>query len=326
MSYRAAVIGLGGIAGAHLAGWKETEGVEVVAGADVNTDAVSKAEADHGLTGYADWREMLDKEKLDLVSICTPPFLHREMTVEALQRGLHVMCEKPMAADIADAEVMAAAAEQTEAVLAIAYCHRFHGPMMKLKELMDEGIIGTPIFFRGGFTGMVKFDQNHRANKKMAGGGSLMDNGSHATDLFVYLVGNIANVSCRAGRFMQEMETEDVGITLFTAANGCIGEIVTGYSLPGEFTQWMITGDKGIVKVDDYFSGPVLFRTHDSQEWVEYACDNSQTRFQRQFAHFIECIRDGKQPLSNAENALHVQRVIDAAYKEAEQPGIHLGG
>ena len=317
---KVAVIGLGGISGAHITQWQKLP-VELVAGSDINPEAVAKA-AEQGLQGYSDWRLMLDEVQPDIVSICTPPFLHREMAVECLQRGIHVLCEKPMAATLEDAEAMAEAAAQAKAKLMIAYCHRFHGPIMKLKEVLDSGIMGQPVFFRGAFTGMIEFTTNHRANLKMAGGGALMDNGSHAADLYQFLLGKFARVSCRAGTILQQMETDDVGIILSTGENGCFGEIIAGYSLPGEFTEWIITGEKGVLALPNYFSGPVRFRPHASQEWQEFECDNSQTRFDRMFPHFLECVEQDKEPLSNAQSALHIQRVITKAYEEAKAPGL----
>jgi UDP-N-acetylglucosamine 3-dehydrogenase len=315
-----AVIGLGGISGAHISQWQKLP-VELVAGSDINAEAVARAE-EQGLKGYSDWRLMLDEVQPDAVSICTPPFLHREMAVECLGRGIHVLCEKPMAATLEDAEAMAAAAAQASAKLMIAYCHRFHGPAMKLKEVLDSGILGKIVYFRGSFTGMIEFTTNHRASLKMAGGGALMDNGSHAADLYQFLLGKIARVSCRAGSILQSMETDDVGIILLTGENGCYGEIMAGYSLPGELSDWTVTGEKGIVQLPNYFAGPVKFRAHESQEWQEFACDNSQTRFDRMFPYFLECIEQNKQPQSNAETALHIQRVITRAYEEAENPGL----
>jgi predicted dehydrogenase len=322
--YKAAVIGLGGISGAHIPEWQKLEGVELVSGSDINPEAVATAAEKYGLQGYTDWRAMLDEQQPDLVSICTPPFLHREMTVECLQRGIHVLCEKPMAATVEDAEAMAEAAAEASARLMIAYCHRFHGPAMKMQELLAQGIIGRPVFFRGSFTGMVNFTTNHRGSKQQAGGGALMDNGSHATDLYQFLLGPIRNVSCRAGTFLSDMETDDVGIILFEGQQGCFGEIIAGYALPGEFTQWLVTGEKGLLSLDNYFSGPVRFRPHDSQDWQEFACDNSQTRFDRMFPHFLQCVQTGAEPLSNARTALHVSRVLDAAYRAAQQPGIEV--
>lgn len=322
MSLRAAILGLGNISATHIKGWGEVEGVEVVAGADINPAAVAQAEETHGLTGYTDWRALLEAEKPDLVSICTPPFLHPEMAGECLRRGIHVMCEKPMAADVAGAEQMAAAAEASDALLMIAYCHRFHGPAMKLKELIDRGILGKPIFFRGAFCGLANMEGNHRGVMAQAGGGALMDNGSHAADLYQYFLGRFANVSCRAGTLLQDMETDDVAVMLFEGEVGCFGEVLVGYSMPPQFNEWRIAGEQGVLSLEDYGSGPVRFWSRETGEWTDYECDNSQTRFQRQFAHFAECIRTGQQPRSNAQTALHTQRAIGAAYEAAKRKGI----
>ena len=321
MKLRAAIVGLGGISRTPFDGWTETEGVEPVAGAEVNAEAVARA-VEQGLTGYSDWREMLDTEKPDIVSICTPPFLHPEIASEALKRGIHVVSEKPMAADVPGARVMAKAAAESDALLMVAYCHRFHGPILKLKELLDEGILGKPIFFRGCFTGLSDMEHNHRGSLRQAGGGALMDNGSHAVDLYQFLLGRIANVSCRAGTFLQQMETDDVALMIFEGEKGCYGEVLVGYSVPPQFTEWRIAGAKGVLSLDDYGSGPVRFWSRETNEWTEYECDNSLTRFQRQFQHFIECIRDGRQPCSNAETALHTQQAIAAAYQSARGKGL----
>lgn len=324
MSLKAAVIGLGNISGAHIKGWQGTDGVELVAGADVRQEAADRAAEAHGIAAYTDWRKMLDEQGADIVSICTPPAFHREAAVEALERGIHVMCEKPMAAAVADAEAMAAAAERAESIMMVAFCHRFHGTAMKARQLIDEGVLGRPVYFRGAFTGKADMVGNHRAQMSLAGGGSLMDNGSHAADLYQFLLGRVANVSCRAGTFLQDMETDDVAVMIFEGENGCFGEIITGYSMPGDFTQWRIVGEKGLLEIVDYFSGPVRFTPAETGEATDYEADNSETRFDRQFRHFVECVKSGAQPISNAQTALHTQRVIDAAYRAAEAKGVSV--
>ena len=243
---------------------------------------------------------------------------------EALDRGMHVMCEKPMAATVADAEAMTAATEGAAAIMMVAFCHRFHGTAMKAKQLIDDGILGKPVYFRGAFTGKADMVGNHRAQMSLAGGGSLMDNGSHAADLYQFLLGKVANVSCRAGTFLQDLETDDVAVMIFEGENGCFGEIITGYSMPGDFTQWRIVGEKGVLEIVDYFSGPVRFTSAETGEATDYEADNSETRFDRQFRHFVECVKAGTQPISNAQTALHTQRIIDAAYRAAEAKGIAI--
>lgn len=317
---RAGVIGLGNISGAHITNYRKLEGVELVAGADVNAEAVQEVAAKYAFKGYTDWRQMLDEQDLDMVSICTPPFLHREMSVEALQRGISVMCEKPIAATTEDAEAIAAAAAGSDAKLMVAYCHRWHPPIKKVKQLIDAGALGRPLLYRCAFAGWVEFATNHRASKAMAGGGALMDNGSHAVDIYQFLLGKVKNVSCRAGTMVQQMETDDVGLLVFEGESGCIGEVLVGYSLPGDHTEFKIVGEKGVIRLDNYFSGPVRFQPKGSGEWLDHEVPAGD-RFEGEFASFVAAVRGEGEIISSAETALHVHRVISAAYAEAESKG-----
>ena len=318
---RAGVIGLGNISGVHLANYKKAEGVELVAGADINADFVKKAESHHGLRGYSDWREMLNEEQLQVVSICTPPFLHREMAVECLQRGIHVLCEKPIASTTEDAEAMVAAAQEYEAKLMVAYCHRWHPPILKAKQLIDAGVLGQPLYFRCAFAGWIEFATDHRASKQQAGGGALMDNGSHAIDIYQFLLGKVKNVSCRAGTKLQAMETDDVAAVLFEGENGCYGEVLVGYSLAGDHTEFKIVGEKGLLRLDNYFAGPVRFQPRGASEWLEHEVPAGD-RFEGEFANFLAAARGQSELISTAETALHVHNVIMAAYEDAADPGV----
>jgi predicted dehydrogenase len=317
---KAAVIGLGNISAQHITNYRKLQGVELIAGADVNPQFVQAAKDKYAFEGYADWRQMLEEQKPDVVSVCTPPFLHREMSVEALERGISVMCEKPIAATTEDAEAMAAAAARHDAKLMIAYCHRWHPPIKKIKQLIDAGALGRPLLYRCAFAGWVEFATNHRASKSQAGGGALMDNGSHAVDIYQFLLGKVANVSCRAGTMVQEMETDDVASLLFEGENGCVGEVLVGYSLPGDHTEFKVVGEKGVIRLDNYFSGPVRFQPKGSGEWLEHEVPAGD-RFEGEFANFIAAVRGEEELLSNAETALHVHKVISSAYAEAESKG-----
>ncbi len=318
---RAGVIGLGGISGQHISNYRKAEGVQLVAGADISEELARSVSHKYGFKGYTDWKKMLDEENLDVVSICTPPFLHREMAVEAMQRGVHVMCEKPIAATTEDAEAMAQAARDLDAKLMIAYCHRWHPPILKVKQLLDSGVLGKPLFFRCAFAGWVEFSGNHRASKAQAGGGALMDNGSHAADIYQFLLGKIANVSCRAGTLLQDMETDDVAVVIFEGENGCFGEILVGYSLPGDHTEFRIIGEKGVMRIDNYFAGPVRFQPKGSGEWLDHEVQPGD-RFEGEFANFLAAVRGQQELVSSAETALHTHKVIAAAYADAQAKGV----
>ncbi len=322
-SLRAGIIGLGNISGVHITQYRKAEGVELVAGAEVDPARAQAVAAKWGFKGYTDWRRMLEEQALDVVSICTPPFLHREMAVAALERGIHVLCEKPLAATTEEAEALAQAAGQCEAKLMIAYCHRWHPPIRKAKQLLDAGVLGKPLLFRCAFAGWIDFSADHRASKSQAGGGALMDNGSHAVDIYQFLLGKVANVSCRAGTLLQQMETDDVAAMIFEGENGCFGEVLVGYSLPGDHTEFKIVGEKGVLRLEDYFSGPVRFQPKGSGEWLDHEVPRGD-RFEGEFASFLAAARGEGEVLSSAETALHVHRVIMAAYADAAARGVQV--
>jgi predicted dehydrogenase len=317
---RAAVIGLGGISGAHLGQWKAAKGVDLVAGADISEAAVAKTEEAYGIKGYTDWKALLKAETPDVVSVCTPPAYHKDIVVECLKRGISVLCEKPLSHDVADGEAMVVAAKKAAkkgVYLMPAYCHRFHPHVETMKGLIGKGKIGQPLTFRCVFGGYVDMTTNHRAKKAVAGGGALMDNGAHAVDLYRYLLGDIVNVNARVGCKLQQLETDDLGAMLFEGANGCYGEIVVAYSLPGPHAYLQVIGSEATLDVADYFGASVRMWTRKTGAWTDIPVKPGD-RFAGEFKNFIDTVK-GKATLRvTAEDGLAVQKIIEAAYKTAE--------
>jgi predicted dehydrogenase len=317
---KAAVIGLGGISGAHLAQWKAAKGVKLVAGADVSEAAVAKAAEAWGIRGYTDWKAMLKAEEPNMVSVCTPPAMHKDMVLECLKHGISVICEKPLSHDVADSEAMVKAAKKAEkqgVYLMPAYCHRFHPHIETMKALIEKGKIGKPLTFRCVFGGYVDMATNHRAKKAIAGGGALMDNGAHAVDLYRYLLGDVANVNARAGCKMQDLETDDLGAMLFEGANGCYGEIVVAYSLPGPHCSVQVIGSEATLDVSDYWGPAVKMWTAKTGAWTDVPVKPGD-RFAGEFKSFIDTVKGKAKLRVTAEDGLAVQRILDAAYRAAE--------
>lgn len=199
--FRVGIIGMGGIGkGKHaptLAKMPDT--VEIVAFCDIIPErAVSGAEK-FGVKGakvYTDYQQMLDAGGLDVVHICTPNKQHCEMTVAALEAGCHVMCEKPMAKTSADARTMLAAARRTKKKLTIGYDNRFRPDAQYLKQLCVNGKLGEIYYAKAHAlrrravpTWGVFLDEENQ------GGGPLIDIGTHALDLTLWLMNNYAPVS-----------------------------------------------------------------------------------------------------------------------------------
>ena len=316
---RSAVVGLGNISGAHLRQYAQRSDTDLVAGADVRDEALRAAEDEYGLRGFGDWRAMLDDAKPHVVSICTPPVLHPEMTIECLQRGIHVLCEKPLAATVAGAQSMVAAAQEATAVLMPAFCHRFHPPILEIKALCEQGVLGRPLLFRCEFAGYSDQVGDHRADPAQAGGGALMDNGAHALDLFRFLLGDIANISARAGTRLQQMDTDDIGLALFEGQDGTYGQIAVAYSLPGPHCALEIIGSSATLRLDNYWSGPVRAWHRDTEAWTEHERAATGDRFAGEVQHFLDVSRGRVEPVVTPEDGLAVQLAVEAAYRSVAE-------
>lgn len=192
---RAGIIGCGGIAESkEMPAIKETGLVEMVAFCDIKAERAERAAQNFGTKDaktYTDYRALLEEKDLDIVYVCTPNRFHSEMTVAALNAGKHVMCEKPMAINTAEAQKMVEAAKANDKVLTIAYQNRFRPDALYLKEECQKGVLGEIYFAKARAirrravpTWGVFLDEY------MQGGGPLIDIGTHALDLTLWMMDN----------------------------------------------------------------------------------------------------------------------------------------
>ncbi|UJF32512.1 Gfo/Idh/MocA family protein [Paenibacillus hexagrammi] len=193
--YRIGVIGCGGIAnGKHMPSLKKLKQVQMVAFCDIEEERAHKAAAEYGTEGsqvYTDYRELLQDGTIDIVHVCTPNDSHAEIAIAALEAGKHVMCEKPMAKTAADAKAMMEAARRTGKKLTIGYNNRFRPDSQHLKKLCEEGELGHIYYAKAHAirrravpTWGVFLDEDKQ------GGGPLIDIGTHALDLTLWMMNN----------------------------------------------------------------------------------------------------------------------------------------
>ncbi len=191
------IIGMAGIAGAHLGGYDKHPEARVVACCDIDAEKAAKR-AEQGATAYQDYRELLADPNVDAVSVCLPTFLHAEVSIAALQAGKHVLCEKPMALTVAECDRMLAAAEASGRVLMIAHCIRFWPEYEALKVIVDRGAYGavqSAYFVRMG--GMPMWSQGGWMRDPARSGGAILDLHIHDADYAAYLFGLPARVRAR---------------------------------------------------------------------------------------------------------------------------------
>src|SRR5512139_3570629 len=176
MSMRVGIVGLGRIGGVHLEAWKSIPEAEVVAVCDTFLTGRRRARTE-GVLAYADLERMLDCEQLDAVSVCTPPADHAEVVTACLNKGVHVLCEKPLAVTTWDALTMLPAASRRRRQLLLATKFR-HVPELALaRELLASGELGDPITFEISFCSPVDMSRRWNSLPHRSGGGVIIDNG-----------------------------------------------------------------------------------------------------------------------------------------------------
>lgn len=255
------VIGCGSIARyRHLAEYQAHENVEITAVCDVVQERALEMAEKFGAAAYTDYQELLKNGEIEAVSICTPNALHAPMSITALQSGKHVLCEKPMATSLAEAEAMIEAAKVNKKKLMIAHNQRFVPSHNKAHELIQAGDLGRIYSFRtafghGGPEGWsIDGANSWFFDKKQAFIGAMGDLGVHKTDLMRFLLNEeftevAAFIETNA---KQNTEVDDNAVFILKTENGIIGTLAASWSYGAkEDNSTIIYGEKGILRLED---------------------------------------------------------------------------
>lgn len=203
---RVGVVGIGWAGQQHLAALSAREDVDLVAIAGMETELLQQLAEKHAVhSSYERWQDLLSSAQIDAVTIAVPTALHAPITIAALERGLHVLCEKPMAESAERAETMVAAARKAGRVLEIAFNHRRRGDIEMLKEVVDRGELGKIYYAKAWWLRRDGIPQpgSWFTQKSSAGGGPLVDIGVHVLDFALHLMGEPAVLAANASTFAE---------------------------------------------------------------------------------------------------------------------------
>lgn len=314
---RVGIVGCGQIGRWHLDAYRRDPRVELVAFADTMLERAETFARETKARAYGSHRAMILNERLQGASICTVPSTHRDVTLDLLGAGIHVLCEKPLATSVVEAEQMIRGAETKGLRLMTAFKFRFHDEALGAKELIETGRLGTILNFRLMFGGPMEVGGSWRTQKQLSGGGVIMDNGPHAVDLIHYLFGDIEALSVEA-RNGQGMEVEDSARLDVRMKDGSFGVVNLDWSIAVPSPSYLeIYGRQGTAFLD---TTGLSYKLKTWNQWKRIP-NRLDTRgnFARQITHFVDAILDvGSEGLGNGPG-LKSQIVIDAAYRSLEQ-------
>ncbi|PWI19921.1 oxidoreductase [Streptomyces sp. Act143] len=331
---RAAVIGTGAIArGSHLpalAKLAEEGETEVVAAVDIDAAAVEEFCTAGGIPhAYTDLDRMLREQRPDLVTICTPPTLHREQSIAALRAGAWVWCEKPPMPTLADyAAVEAEEGAESGPYSSIVFQHRFGSGTRHVRRLLAEQALGRPLVAHCQTTwyrDTAYYAVPWRGRWATEGGGPAMGHGIHQMDLLLDLLGPWSEVRAMAGRLVHDVETEDVSTALVRFANGAMATVVNSVLSPDEVSRIRIDCERATVELTHLYGHsnanwcitPARDVPGDEADaWRDFGPDVPSSHLE-QLRELVASMRAGQRPRSSGADGRTSLELIAALYKSA---------
>lgn len=273
---------------------------------------------------------------IDALFVCTPNCFSPEICVAAIQRGIHVFCEKPPGRDVADIENIIAH-QKNPVKLMFGFNHRFHPGIIKAKSLVAEGQMGRILNLRGvyGKSGGVAFKKSWRNNREISGGGILLDQGIHMLDLFVYFCGDFEDVKCFASDDFWKTSVEDNAFVILQNRAGqsaCCHSSATSWKhtfrLDIALEKGFITVEGLLSKSGSYGREKLIVASRQFEDTAAAVGNPAEqvTYFDRDLSwdleveEFVRCISEDKPVIvSSAEDALRVMKIVDRAYRDAQR-------
>jgi UDP-N-acetyl-2-amino-2-deoxyglucuronate dehydrogenase len=246
---KVAIIGTGAISNAHIQGYLELHNeCEIVALCEIYADkAHQKAKEFHlDVDVYDDYKELLSRPDIDLVSVCTPPYTHAEISIAAMNAGKHVLVEKPMASSLEECHAMNEAAKRNRRILSVVAQNRFTNPMMKLKNVLDTKLMGPIVHTQVDsywWRGYCYYDLWWRGTWEKEGGGCTLNHAVHHIDIFQWMNAMPSEVTAVASNVSHDnAEVEDISIAIFKYENGALAQITSSVIHHGEEQQLIFQG------------------------------------------------------------------------------------
>lgn len=345
-----AIVGCGGIAnGKHLPSLSKQQQVELVAFCDIVTERAEKAKEKYGTPDakvYEDFRELLKDGAIDVVHVCTPNDSHAEITIAALEAGKHVMCEKPMAKTAADARRMVEAAKRTGKKLTIGYNNRFRADSRYLKQVCEDGDLGEIYYAKAHAirrravpTWGVFLDEEKQ------GGGPLIDIGTHALDLTLWVMNNYEpkvvlgtafhklsskeNAANAWGSWDPEKFTvEDSAFGMIIMKNGATIVLESSWALNTldvKEAKCTLCGTEGGADMEDglRINGEKHSRLYTNKiqmdaKGVDFYDGKGESMQDTEMRLWIDALLNDKEPIVTPEQACVVSEILEAIYESAK--------
>lgn len=210
---------------------------------------------------FHDWRELLNDKEINAVYVATPVHLHSKQAVASAEAGKHVLCEKPMAMNVAECEQMISACRANNVTLGVSYYRHFYPAIKRIKHLIEDGEIGNPVVAQiNAFEWFAPAGDEPRSwllKKKLAGGGPMFDFGCHRIEVLMNLFGQVNNIKATVANVHFSREVEDTAVAVFDFARGMCAALTVSHAVREPQDTLDIFGSRGSIHVPVLNQGKV---------------------------------------------------------------------
>ncbi|CAM3614273.1 MULTISPECIES: Gfo/Idh/MocA family protein [Paenibacillus] len=330
---KVAIIGTGAISPSHIEAYLQFEDrCKIVALCDLYPEKAEARREQYGLDAkiVQDYKELL-KDGIDLVSICMPPYVHAQVTVDFLNAGSHVVVEKPMAASLKECDDMIEAAQNSGKLLSVIAQNRFRNPIMKLKHILDSGMAGKILHAQVDsfwWRGHCYYDLWWRGTWEKEGGGPTLNHAVHHIDGLLWMLGRPSQIQAYMSNVAHDnAEVEDLSIAMMKYPNGALGQLTSSVVHHGEEQQYVFQGQFARIsapwRVTASISLPNGFPERDLkleekiQKYYDELPDLPYEGHTGQIDNMLSAIEHGTPVLIDGESGRSTLELIMSIYKSA---------
>ncbi len=328
------IIGIGNVSAIHARCIHQIEGCQLIAVCSRSEVKAKQAANEHNVPYYTNFVDLIKRDDIDVVSICTPSGMHLEPALAAARAGKHVIVEKPIEITLERADQMIDSCQRGNVKLAVIFQHRFDEAAQKLKMAVEQGQFGKLIlgdayvkwhrtqeyYDKGGWRGTLQWD----------GGGALINQSIHTIDLLQWIMGPVKSVYGKIGTFTHRIEGEDLGLAILTFENGAMGVIEGSTSIyPGFPERLEIHGEQGSVileggkikswDIQGENSSKQVFETTLKKSGAADPMAIGVAGHLAQYLDFVNAIRENREPLVNGIEGRKALEIVLAIYKSSRE-------
>jgi predicted dehydrogenase len=269
---------------------------------------------------YATWQELVADPGIDAVYIATPVRLHARQAIAAASAGKHVLCEKPMAMSLAECDLMIAACQSAGVALGVAYYRRFYPAVIRVKEIVDAGEIGTPVFAQ-----MIAFEpfdarpgepRSWLLDASESGGGPMADFGCHRLEVLLHLLGPVRRVTSIVSTVaLLRRDVEDTAATLLQFEQGATAMLAVTHAAADREDTFDLFGTRGSIRIASLNRGEIVVRAGGAERTESHP--PAANVHKPLIDDFVEAVRSGRAPAVDGHVGRAVAAVQDVIYADA---------